>query len=104
VQQRVVRLNPMIRPQRNAQGKWDAPAGFGSLQGFDSVGAFAALADMPMDAVAQPQVDLIAAMGREWLNGRIPNQLIQWNPTDGTGQVGHETFAAARALAGQLFG
>ncbi len=101
-QQRLVRLNPMVRPIRNPAGKWDVPEGYRTIAPNDPIGTFAALADMPMDAVEQGQVNLIQQVGQQWLSGRIPNQALAWNPTTGTDLIGNPTFSAARALWRQL--
>ncbi len=103
-QMRVVRLNPLIRPVRDDGidgGKWRLPAGYAAMRPGGALGhplgAFVALRDMPMDAVAQAQVDLIAALGRSWLGDDIPNQPLRWNPTDGTFLRGHMGFSGALA-------
>ena len=97
---RVVRLNPMIRPVREdgvAGGRWRLPSGFEAIRPGDAVGAYEALRDMDMDAVAPEQVELIARLGVAWLADGIPNQLLRWNPTDGQPLRGHLRFSDARA-------
>lgn len=97
---RVVRMSPLIRPVRDGAaegGRWHLPPGYGGIRTGDPLGAFVALRDMPMDAAAQDQVDLIVALGREWRNDAIPNQPLRWNPTDGTFLRGHPSFSAALA-------
>jgi uncharacterized protein len=97
---RVVRLNPLIRPVRDdgiEGGRWRLPAGYAAMRPGEALGAFVDLRDMPMDAVGQAQVELIAALGRAWLAGGIPNQPLRWNPTDGTFLRGHPEFAGALA-------
>jgi hypothetical protein len=94
---RVVRLNPMIRPVRDEGGLWRLPAGYAVMRPGDALGAFVDLRDMPMDAVAQEQVDLIAALGRAWMADDVPNQPLRWNPTDGRFLRGHPAFSGALA-------
>jgi hypothetical protein len=97
-QMRVVRLNPIIRPVRDdgiEGGRWRLPAGYEAIRPGDALGAYVALRDLDMDAVVQEEVDLIAAMGDAWLADDIPNQLLRWNPTDGTSLRGHLQFSDA---------
>ena len=96
-QQRLVRLNPMIRPERNADGLWDVPAGYEGIGTDGALAAFRALADMDMDAVAPWEVNAIKQLGELWMAGRIPNQPIRWNPTDGQQVTGHIRFSDALA-------
>lgn len=99
-QSRVVRLSPLVRPVRDdaiAGGKWRLPDGYATIRPNDPLGAFVELRDMPMDAVAQPQVDLIAALGNQWLAGHIPNQPLRWNAADGAPLRGHLAFSDALA-------
>ncbi len=97
---RVVRLNPLIRPVRDEGiegGRWRLPAGYAVMRPGHALGAFVELRDMPMDAVGQAQVELIAALGRSWLADDIPNQPLRWNPTDGRFLRGHPGFSGALA-------
>ncbi len=96
-QMRVVRLSPLIRPVRDEGGPWRLPAGYAAIRPADPVSAFVQLRDMPMDAVQQDQVNLIAALGQQWMVDAIPNQPLRWNPTDGTFLAGHPSFSAALA-------
>jgi hypothetical protein len=94
---RLVRMNPMIRPVLNGGGRWDLDPGYARLGMADSARAFATLADMPMDAVEQHEVALIAAMGVEWMKGDIQNQPVMWSPVDGKPSQGHTRFSDAVA-------
>lgn len=103
-EQRVVRLNPMIRPERDAApgSRWRLPPGYADIRPADPMGAFRALVDMPMDAVEDDQVGLIAGLGRAWMADRIPNQALAWNPTNGVVLAGHPSFSAALARWRQI--
>ena len=101
-EQRMVRINPMVRPVRNAAGLWDVPDGYGDIRPGNPVAAFAEIANLPMDAVEDAQVALIAALGQAWLRDRIPNQPLRWNPTDGREITGHIAFSAALARWRQI--
>lgn len=103
-EQRVVRLNPMVRPVRDAApgSKWRVPDGYGDIRPGDALGAFRAIAELPMDAVEDAQMALIGALGRAWLADRIPNQPLRWNPTDGRDISGHVAFSAALARWRQI--
>lgn len=96
-QQRLVRLNPVIRPERNAAGLWDVPAAFDAIGADGALAAFRALADMDLDAVAPWEVTAIKQLGEQWMAGHIPNQAIRWNPTDGRQVTGQIRFSDALA-------
>jgi hypothetical protein len=96
-QMRIVRLSPLVRPVRDEGGLWRLPPGYAAIRPADPVSAFVQLRDMPMDAVKQEEVNLIAALGQQWMADAIPNQPLRWNPTDGTFLAGHPTFSAALA-------
>ena len=99
-QMRVIRLNPLVQPVRDDAiegGRWRLPNGYATIRAANPIGAFVELRDLPMDAVDQPQIDLIAAMGTSWMADDIPNQPLLWNPTDGTFLRGHPLFSAALA-------
>jgi hypothetical protein len=101
-QQRLVRLNPVIRPERNAANKWDAPASYDAIGTDGALAAFRTLADMDMDAVAPWEVTAIKQLGERWLADAIPNQAIRWNPTDGQPVTGQIRFSDALSAWRQL--
>jgi uncharacterized protein len=90
---RVVRMNPLISPVRNAAGQWTAPAEMTAAQ-------FAYLANLGLDAVDQNQVDYITAYALDWLAGVAPNQPIRMDGDTLTPEIGQTVFAnAAKAWA-----
>lgn len=89
---RIIRLSPVIGPERQGT-HWGLPAGFSYFPGITPAVAFTTLLNMPMDAVAQQQVDLIQTLAAEWIAGRIPNQPILRNQEDGSIIIGHGRYA-----------
>lgn len=95
-QQRLVRMNPVVRPERDGTGRWSVDrAAYGVIDSFDPLGALIQLLLMDMDAVKQAEVDLIERLGRAWLDGLVPNQGLQWNPSDGEVILGDRRFPDA---------
>ncbi len=84
----VVRLNPMIQPVRDADGRWATPPG---------ISDFGALARLDIDAVAQADMLRIVELGRAWLANTVPNQPIRTNRDTLACEIGQPTFD--RALA-----
>ena len=69
---RIVRINPMIAPVRDAAGMWRLPPGLDE-------DAFTALAGLAMDAVEQKEVLAIENLAGEWLRDNVRNQPIRMN-------------------------
>ncbi len=89
--QRVVRLNPMIRGISDGS-LWTFPRGFAPAE-------FMALAQLEMDAVSQPDIDLIKRLGEAWIAGDFANQPIRGSDQLEC-QIGSPTFAdGVRALS-----
>jgi uncharacterized protein len=86
---RVVRLSPVVRPIL-AGGAWTLPPGLTADQ-------FQGLTQLGMDAVQQPQVDLIMALGQSWLADGARNQPIRMNSDDLSSSLGEELYSAAKA-------
>jgi hypothetical protein len=87
----LVRMNPQLRPERGTgQGTWEPPGGF-------TVEAFEALTKVDMDAVTDHEVALIRHLGLAWIAGGVPNQPIRANSQTLACEIGHPTFAAAKA-------
>jgi hypothetical protein len=87
----LIRLNPLIRPVLDpASGIWREPPGL-------SGPAFDRLAKMDMDAVDQKDVDLIAELGDQWLQDRVPNQPIRIKGDTLEAVIGHQAYSAAKA-------
>lgn len=84
----VVRLSPVVRPVLEG-GAWRVPLGLSNDQ-------FQALQKLDMDAVEQPQVELIKALGVGWMNDLIPNQPIRMRSDDLSSSLGEESYSAAK--------
>ncbi|MDE3085085.1 MAG: patatin, partial [Verrucomicrobiota bacterium] len=93
----IVRLNPLVRPVRDAQGAWIPPQlNPGAPQ--NDLGDLKALATLDMDATADSDIALIQKLADAWINDRVPNQPIRWRRNDDPGcEIGHACFSAARA-------
>jgi len=88
---RIVRMNPMVRPVRGADGKWTAPGDLG-------LGGFQKLANMEMDAIEPDEVEAIEHYAELWL--AADNNLNQPVRMDGDTlecEVGQASFIAAKA-------
>jgi hypothetical protein len=70
VDSRVVRMNPLVSPVRDAGGNWTLP------EGLDE-DAFSTLANLAMDAVEQDQVLAIQDFASLWLQDKVSNQPIR---------------------------
>ena len=86
---RVVRMNPMIAPQRTANG-WATYANMTNEE-------FAYLCGIGMDAVEQPQVAAIESYCDLWLADRVPNQPIRMDSARLEPEIGQARFSQARA-------
>ncbi len=86
---RVVRMNPVVQPVRDAAGRWTCPPGLTQDQ-FDD------LAKLDMDAVEPADVALILTLGRAWLADTAPNQPIRMGD-DLTCRLGHAAYSHAKA-------
>jgi hypothetical protein len=84
----VVRMNPMIQPVLDQGGNWCCPQG---------VSDFDALAQLPMDAIEDPQVQRIVEFGNAWLADNVTNQPIRCNRDTLACEIGQSTFSAALA-------
>lgn len=70
VDSRVVRMNPMVSPVRDAGGNWALPDGLDE-------DAFNTLANLAMDAVEQADVLAIQNFANLWLQDKVSNQPIR---------------------------
>lgn len=68
--QRLVRMNPLIRPCRNPDGTWTPPPGY-------SLDAFERLCKLDMDAIEDDEVRIIADCCTAWMNNHIENQPLR---------------------------
>ncbi len=94
---RIIRLNPVIRPEMSWEDRWSISDIYGQLAGNRTALAnFQTLCEMPMDAVRQHEVELIDAAACAWLRDAIPNQPIRQNSDTAQCEIGHASFSAAR--------
>lgn len=92
---RIVRMNPLITPRRE-NGAWAPPEGWTAAQ-------FRHLCDIDMDAVESSDVAYIDSYCGYWLADRAPNQPIRMRRSTLTLELGHATFAEAKAAWQLLF-
>jgi uncharacterized protein len=86
---RIVRMNPLVSPVRNA-GVWSAPGSMTSAQ-------FRFLVKLELDAVEQAQADAIAKYADLWLQDVAPNQPLRMNGETLEAELGQAKFSAAVA-------
>ncbi len=84
----LVRMNPLIQPLRNAQGKWDLPAGLSRTD-------FEKLVELDLAVTEQADVDLIARFCSLWLGDGIPNQPVRANGNLDC-EIGYSSYSAAK--------
>ncbi|MGA2167059.1 MAG: patatin-like phospholipase family protein [Terracidiphilus sp.] len=89
VDSRIVRMNPMVAPVRDADGNWTLP------EGLDD-NAFGTLANLALDAVEQDQVLAIKNFASLWLQDKVSNQPIR---SDGNlkAELGQSIYSQAEA-------
>jgi predicted acylesterase/phospholipase RssA len=87
---RIVRMNPLISPIKNAAGEWAPPAGF-------SLAQFKYFSTLPMDAIEPAQIDYIVDYAMAWLNGSAPNQPLRMNGDTLAVELGFGLFQQAAA-------
>lgn len=87
---RIVRMNPLVSPMRNAFGHWIAPDGLTLAQ-------FQALAKLPMDALEQSEVLTIASYADHWLNDQTYNQPVRMDADNFICELGQMSYSAAKA-------
>ncbi len=92
---RIVRMNPMVSPVRDANGAWTAP---GDLE----LAGFQRLRDMDMDAIVQDDVEAIEHYAELWLADRALNQPVRMDGDSLAREVGQESFSAAKAAWEQI--
>ena len=95
----IVRLNPLVRPVRDAQGTWIAPPLNPGGPPQADLADLKALINLDMDATADSDVALVQKLTEAWLADRVPNQPIRWRRDEDIGcEIGFDRFSAARAL------
>lgn len=92
---RLVRLNPMIQPVRDAAGAFAVPDIV--VEGQSPEEAFTALANLDMDAVEDGDIELIDALVDAWVGDAVANQPVRTN-LNLECEIGHPTFSAATAV------
>jgi len=85
---RIVRMNPLISPKREDDGKLVAPGGMSEEK-------FTDLVKLGIDAVKQSEVDAISAYAKLWLESVALNQPIRMNPDTMEPELGQGTFEKA---------
>ena len=93
VQSRIVRMSPMISPDRTNgvdPPDWRIPTGF-------TTDSFTHLTNLALDALDQPDVDLIASYGDLWIQDGALNHPVRMNADSLKAEIGRDRFSAARA-------
>jgi patatin-like phospholipase/acyl hydrolase len=87
----IVRMNPMIQPIYNDKtGQWQCPSDF-------TLDDFQTLANIPMDAVKQDDVNMIVNFCEAWIGGAFVNQPIRMNWDNFAVEIGQRFFSDAMA-------
>lgn len=86
---RIVRMNPLVSPVKDAAGNWTAPGGMTTAQ-------FQSLASLDMDAVKQAQVDAITRYADLWLQDKAPNQPIRMDGDTLKRELGQSKYSEAK--------
>ncbi len=86
----VIRLNPMIQPVLDAHQSWEPPPGL-NLEELNY------LANLPVDAIEQDQIQHVEKMCDQWLDNKVRNQPIRSNASDFSCEIGHDWFRDALA-------
>jgi len=82
-------MSPLVQPVRDGSSGWIYPTALPQP-------LFDPLIKLQMDAVEQPDVDLIGQLGDAWINQGSPNHPIRMGD-DLSCALGDETYAAAKA-------
>jgi uncharacterized protein len=95
----IVRMNPLVRPVRDAQGAWVAPQLNPGGAPQADLADLKTLINLDMDATADSEVALIQKLADAWLVDNVPNQPVRWRRDDDVGcEIGQDRFGAARTL------
>jgi uncharacterized protein len=84
----LVRMNPLVRPVKDANGNWRPPDGLTQRE-------FVKLTNIDIDARVPQDVTLIVKFARAWLDDQVPNQPIRENPYTFEARIGHTCFSEA---------
>lgn len=92
---RIIRMNPLVSPVKNTDGKWTFPTGLSRSE-------FETLCTLDMDAVEQGQVNLLVKFADLWLQGCVANQPIRMDGTTLEPEIGYRTFNDAKNAWGRF--
>jgi hypothetical protein len=84
----LVRMNPLVRPTKDADGLWRPPDGLTQRE-------FSRLTNIELDARVPQDVRLIVKLAQAWLDDSVPNQPIRENPYTFVPRIGHTRFSEA---------
>jgi uncharacterized protein len=84
----LVRMNPLVRPLKDAGGHWQPPDGMTQEE-------FLKLTNIDIDARVPQDVTLLVKFARAWLDDDVPNQPIRENPYTFEPRIGHIRFSEA---------
>ncbi len=84
----LVRMNPLVRPVKEAAGNWQPPTGLKQWE-------FRTLTNIDIDARVPQDVTLIVKFARAWLDDNVPNQPIRENPYTFEARIGYTRFSEA---------
>ncbi len=87
---RIIRMNPILRPVRDAVGKWQAPPGL-------TLSEFRKLRDLDFDVLKQKDAIFIETFGKAWLADAVPNQPIQMDGGTFAQTIPYESYSQAKA-------
>jgi hypothetical protein len=90
LESRVVRMNPLVRPEPDRAFGWKPPPDLTAAQ-------FNYLVNLDMDAVEPVQVDAIRQLADLWLAGKVRNQPIRIDGDTLATELGHDLYAPAKA-------
>jgi uncharacterized protein len=84
----LIRMNPVVRPRKDATGKWIAPQGLSRKE-------FRQITNIELDARVPRDVRLLVKLARAWLDDQVVNQPIRENPYTFDPRIGHTEFTEA---------
>ena len=89
VDSRIVRMSPLVSPVRDESGNWALPTGLDEK-------AFASIANLAMDAVAQSEVVQIQNLAELWLQDEVRNQPVRMN-SKLYAELGQDLYSQAKS-------
>jgi len=85
----LLRLNPLVQPQRTDEGGLALPPGL-------DAGQFGRLSTMDADAVEQADIDLVNRLGDLWLADQVANQPVRANGLTFEAEIGFDRYSQAK--------